>query len=308
MTTQMMEPRQTLQKELETNKKISVTRIMLMTDFSKESDLALEYASAAARHYDARIYLTHIITPDSYQLAEPGLAETTYQNLRQAAEQSIADILISGKLRGISHEVVLYEGSLWPTVESLIKQHGIDLVVIGTHGRGQFKKMVLGSVAEEVFRQADCAVLTVGPHTQAEVPYEVNLKNILFATDFGPGAARAAQYAFALAEEYGARLTMLHVVEEVRAYTEEQLERVRKVNIHKMKEFMPPETENWCKVKFCVTFGPAVEEILGEATETKAGLIIMGAKTRKTFAGHAPLTIAYNVVANAKCPVLTVRG
>jgi len=57
-----------------------------------------------------------------------------------------------------------------------------------------------------------------------------------------------------------------------------------------------------------VTFGPAVEEILGEAWETKANLIIMGAKTRKSFAGHVPLTTAYNVVAKAECPVLTVRG
>ena len=75
-----------------------------------------------------------------------------------------------------------------------------------------------------------------------------------------------------------------------------------------MKQFIPPDSENWCKVEFRVLFGAAVEEILEEARETNADLIIMGAKTRTTFAGHAPVTIAYNVVAKAKCPVLTVRG
>jgi len=308
MTTQLIQPTQTLQKEMEANTKISVTRIMLMTDFSKASDLALEYALALARRYDARIYLTHVITPEVYQMAEPGLAEMTYQKMRQAAEQGIADILISGKLRGVPHETLLYEGALWPTVERLIQEQGIDLVVIGTHGRGQLKKLVMGSVAEEVFRQANCPVLTVGPRTEARVPYEAEPKNVLFATDFGPGAARAAQYAFSLAQEHGTRLTVLHVVEQVRMYTEEQIERVRKVNIQRMKDFMPAGSENWCKVEFRVAFGTAIEEILEEARDTKADLIIMGAKTRKTFAGHAPLTTAYNVVAKAECPVLTVRG
>ena len=56
------------------------------------------------------------------------------------------------------------------------------------------------------------------------------------------------------------------------------------------------------------TFGAAVEEILVAARESKADLIVMGAKARKSLAGHAPLTIAYNVVSKAPCPVLTVRG
>ena len=308
MSTQMMQPTQTLQKEVKAEKKISLTKIMVLTDFSEVSDLALQYALALARRYDARVYLTHILSPDTYALAEPGLAELTYQKMRQAAEQSFGDILVSGKLRGVPHETLLLEGALWPTVERLIQEHEIDLVVTGTHGRGDFKKIVIGSVAEEVFRQANCAVLTVGPQTRKQAPHEVDLNNILFATDFGAGAARAVQYAFSLAQEHGARVTVLHVVEETKAHTREGEERLRKLNIARMKQFMPKESESWCKVEFRVAFGAAVEEILGEARETNADLIIMGAKASKTFPGHAPLTIAYNVVAKAKCPVLTVRG
>ena len=294
--------------EIRGEKKVSLTKIMVMTDFSPVSELALEYALALARRYDARIYLTHIISPDAYTLAEPGFAEMTYQKMRQAAEQSITDILISGKMRGVPHEVLLFEGELWSTIERLIREYEIDLVVTGTHGRGEFKKMVIGSVAEEVFRQADCAVLTVGPRTASQAPHEVDLDNILFATDFGPGAARAAQYAFSLAQEHGARLTMLHVVEEAAAYTREGEAHLRKSYLEQMKRFMPEGCENWCKIEFRVAFGAAVEEILNEARDINADLILMGAKTRRTFAGHTPLTIAYNVVAKAKCPVLTVRG
>jgi nucleotide-binding universal stress UspA family protein len=307
MSAQMMQPAQTTH-EVKADKKVSLAKIMVLTDFSEVSDLALQYGLALARRYDARIYLTHILTQDPYQLAEPALAEMTFQKIRQAAEQSIADILMSGKLRGVPHETLVHEGSLWPTVERLIKEHEIDLVVTGTRGYGGFKKVVIGSVAEEVFRQAGCAVLTVGPQARKQAPHEVDLNDVLFATDFGPGAARAAQYAFSMAQEHGARLTVLHVVEEVRTQTREEEERVRKANIQHMKQFMPLESENWCNVNFRVAFGAPVEEILGEARETNADLIIMGAKTRKTLAGHAPLTVACNVVAKAKCPVLTVRG
>lgn len=299
--------RQTELAAVRADQRISLTRIMVLTDFSEVSELALQYAMALARRYEASIYLTHIISPDTYALAEPGLAEMTYQGLRQAAEAAFHEILTSGKLRGVPHETLLYEGALWPTVERLIREREIDLVVTGTHGHGEFKKMVLGSVAEEVFRQANCPVLTVGPQARKSAPHELDLNDILFATDFGTGSLRAEQYAFSLAQEHGARLTVLHVVEEP-ASARESEDRLGEIYIDRMKRYMPPESENWCKVDSRLAFGAPVEEILNEARETGADLIVMGAKTRKTLAGHRPLSIAYNVAARAKCPVLTVRG
>jgi nucleotide-binding universal stress UspA family protein len=129
-------------------KRVSLTKILVTTDFSDVSDRALDYALALARRYDARIYLAHIISPDPFQFAEPQLAQATYEKVRQAAEEGMTDILISGKLRGIPHEVLLEEGNVWPTLEKLILQHEIDLVVTGTHGRGKVQKILIGSVAE----------------------------------------------------------------------------------------------------------------------------------------------------------------
>jgi nucleotide-binding universal stress UspA family protein len=57
-----------------------------------------------------------------------------------------------------------------PIWNGLVRENKIDLLITGTHGQGQLKKMLLGSVAEEVFRQADCAVLTVGPQVKSEAP------------------------------------------------------------------------------------------------------------------------------------------
>lgn len=293
---------------LEFGKRVSLTKILVTTDFSEVSDRALDYAIALARRYDARIYLTHVINPDPFQFAEPQLAQATYEKLRQAAEESITDLLISGKLRGVPHEVLMEEGNVWPTLEKLIAEHEIDLVIAGTHGRGKVQKFLIGSVAEEIFRQADAPVLTVGPAVKGESRKEVELNHILFATDFGPGAEKAGAYALSLAQEHGARLTLLHVIENAAAYSEESVARQREINVVRMKQLMPPGIEDWCKPEFRVTFGSAVEEILLAAREPKADLIVMGAKARKSLAGHSPLTIAYNVVTKAICPVLTVRG
>lgn len=294
--------------QLESGQRISLTKILVTTDFSEVSDRALDYAIAVARRYDARIYLAHIITPDPFQFAEPQLAQATYEKVRQAAEEGITDILISGKLRGVAHEVLMEEGNVWQTLERMLAEHEIDLVVAGTHGRGKVQKILIGSVAEEIFRRAPTAVLTVGPAVKGAAEKEIELEHILFATDFGPGAERAAAHAFSLAQEHNAQLTLLHVIESAAAYTDENVARQREINVARMKQLMPPGTENWCKPEFRVTFGSAVEEILIAARECNADLIVMGAKARKSLAGHVPLTIAYNVVTKATCPVLTVRG
>jgi nucleotide-binding universal stress UspA family protein len=302
--TPVMETKQTR----EIAKKVALTKILVTTDFSPDSDRALDYALALARRYDARICLAHVIAPDPFLYAEPAMAEATYEKVRQAAEQGMADILVSGKLRGVPHEVLLEEGKVWPVLAKLIEKHEIDLVVSGTHGHGKVQKVLIGSVAEEIFRQANCAVMTVGPRVKGEPGREVELKNILFATDFGPGAEKAAAYAFSLAQEHGARLTMLHVIQEATAFTEESVRRQREFNVEKLQGLMPEGAENWCQPEFRATFGEAAEEILTMARETNADLIVMGAKARKSLAGHVPVTIAYNVVVKAHCPVLTVRG
>jgi len=302
--TQVMEPKEKVAVE----KKVSLTKILVATDFSPESERALDYALALARRYDARIYLAHIITPDPFLYAEPALAQATYEKVRQTAEQGIADILVSGKLRGIPHEVLLEEGNVWPVLERMIEKNEIDLLISGTHGRGKVQKVLIGSVAEEIFRQASCPVMTVGPHVKGETPKETDLKNILFATDFGTGAEKAAAYAFSLAEEHNARLTMLHVIQEATAFTEEGVRRQREFHTANLKKLVPAGAENWCKPEFRASFGEAAEEILTMARETNADLIVMGAKPRKSLAGHVPATIAYNVVVKAQCPVLTVRG
>jgi nucleotide-binding universal stress UspA family protein len=186
------------QRESRTIARWGLTKILVTTDFSEESNRALEYALYVARQYDARILLTHVITPDPFLFTKPSLAKANYKEVRRAAEQRIADILVSGKLRGVPHEVLLEYGNVWPVLEKLIKKNEIDLVVSGTHGCGKVQELLIGSVTKKIFWEANCAVLTVGPLWNGEAPTELELKNILFATDFGPDTEKAAAQAFSL--------------------------------------------------------------------------------------------------------------
>ena len=67
--------------------------------------------------------------------------------------------------RGVSCQPLIGEGVIWDVLQDMIQENGIDLIVLGTHGRQGLRKLLLGSIAEEVFRMAPCPVLTVGPKT-----------------------------------------------------------------------------------------------------------------------------------------------
>jgi nucleotide-binding universal stress UspA family protein len=290
------------------NELVSFANILVATDFSPVSDHALEYALSLARRYDGRIYLTHVIPASADVTLAPELALATSEKQRQAAESEIVGILESGRLRGVPHEVLIEEGALWPTIERFAKKYEIDLIVVGTHGAGGVKKLLLGSGAEEIFRQARIPVLTVGPKVKGEIPPEIVFKNILFATDFGPGAEREAGYAFSLAQEHGAKLTLLNVVPYVEDYSKGTVDAKRELVTHQLKELAAAGSDAWCKSEYLMTIGEPVEEILQQANQTKADLIVMGAKSRKGLAGHVPHTKASRVVRAAPCPVLTVKS
>jgi nucleotide-binding universal stress UspA family protein len=288
--------------------RVKLTNILWATDFSSSSEAALQYAASIARRYNSQIYMAHVIRPDSYQLVPPESFGVTLTQTRRYAEQQMSELLVSGRLRGIPHQVLLGEGELWTVISEMLAQHEVDLIVAGTHGRTGVRKLLLGSVAEEIFRLAACPVLTVGPKVPREVPAESEFRHILYATDFTPTAERAAAYALSLAQEHNAHLTMLHVVEETSEASAQNAALLQTYFTKRLREMVPPGTELWCDPEFVVEFGPPADRILKIAMDREADLVIMGVRRSANFPGHLPPATAYKVVCQAHCPVLTVRG
>jgi nucleotide-binding universal stress UspA family protein len=302
------EPIQATKDVTPIEKTVSLSKILVATDFSTVSERALEYAISLARHYDSRVYVAHVINPEDYGFMAPDLAVPSPTIERRVAKEKMDEVMAWGLFYGVPHEGIVKEGALWPAIEALIKQNRIDLLVVGTRGMGAVERIVIGSRAEQLFRQARIPVLTVGPAVLGEPFFEMEFKNILFATDFGPGAEREGAYASSLAREHRAVLTMLHVVSHGKRDSVRDAQFEQEVVLRQLKELVPAEPEGLYKLDFRVVNGESSEEILRMAKAIRADLIVMGAKKNKGVAGHAPRATAYRVVCGACAPVLTIRS
>ncbi len=143
----------------------SFTRILVPTDFSPPAQAALAYARQIAERFGASLHLLHVVddrlglglTTEVYADAFPALIEGLQKEGRDQLEQAMppADRPRSGC------ELVLLTGSPFSEIVQYAQDATIDLIVMGTHGRGGMAHMLLGSVAEKVVRRAPCPVLTV---------------------------------------------------------------------------------------------------------------------------------------------------
>jgi nucleotide-binding universal stress UspA family protein len=304
----MEEKAETVGTTVEGIKPVRLRNVLFATDFSAASERALNYALAIARRYESHLYVAHVIRPDMYQPLPPDPFVPALELSRPTAEQEMANLLISARLRGVSHEVLLEEGGIWPALSRMIKEKNIDLVVLGTHGRTGAGRILLGSVAEEIFRLAQCPVLTVGPKASDQPPVEGDFRHILYPTDFSPACESALPYALSLAQEHQARLTLLHVAQDIDGVSAKSLSESREFLIHRLEKLVPPGAELWCEPESAVGFGPPVEGILQVATARKSDLIVLGIRGDGGLLGHLLSNKAYKIVCQAPCPVLTVRG
>ncbi len=135
-------------------------------------------------------------------------------------------LIRTGALTGIEHKFIVRQGEPWPELREIILKESADLLVVGTHGRHGIAKLFLGPIAEQIFRQADCPVLTFGPQTDGRRPWSVTSSThhtFLFATDFGPASLHCLPQAIAAANQFGAKLAFLSIVPAPPSSTDEAL-------------------------------------------------------------------------------------
>jgi nucleotide-binding universal stress UspA family protein len=288
--------------------RVTFKNILLATDFSEVSQHALLHALAIAKRFDAKLTVVHVAPPEAQVPIpmEPVPLEMDWQKQRGA--ESLARLEGFEALHMYPHETLLKQGSPWPELSGVIEQRGVDLIVLGTHGRGLLGTLFLGSVAEQVLRHATCPVLTVGPDVRTSLLEHEQLTHVLFATDFSEGSIHALPYALSLAEESNAELTLMHVLEQIEPmpmeYSKELLSDYRK----RLWQMVPADVNLWCRPQVTVAVGTAAEEIVQAAHDRQVDLIVMGVHQAGAVANHLPWTVVHSVVRRARCPVLTVRG
>jgi nucleotide-binding universal stress UspA family protein len=302
---------------------IALKSVLVAYDFSEASHKPLRHALAIARHYGARFYLAHAVSSLGYTIAGAEASGLAFERTQRDAQQLEQELLQSGALAGLHYEFILREGDVWEQLESVIKQKQVEMVVVGTHGRKNLGKLLLGSVAEQIFRHADCYVVTVGPGSEEDSLIERagSVQPFLFATDFGPASVHALPHAISFANHFGAKLVVLHVLPTVplpegfhwstTAGDIRQLrDHARLASLQRLDELLSQHPPAAIQPEFRVDFGMPTEKILHAAHAIKADAIIMGLHRSAHIdtASHMPWTTAYQVVCGAHCPVLTIRN
>ena len=276
--------------------------ILAATDCSPASAAAVKLAARFAKEFHARLYVLHAVLPELYGVSVTGpvpeLALVDLQNARTHLHQYSERI---PELRTVKHREIVFLGSPSDAIQSTGHAHGIDLLVLGSHGRQGLAKLTLGSVAEWAIRRLTLPVLVAGPSCEKTFR---PLKSILLATDLLPDSIRSAQYASSIAQDYNSRLTLMNVLSQ--AGTAEEQANAELRAMAEVRHLVSSECEEWCTLQFEVKTGDIAEAILQSAQRSKADLIVLGAHHLRPLADHALRTKLSAIIRGAHCPVLVV--
>lgn len=292
---------------------LEIKRILCPIDFSDFSVKAYDYACSLARRYEARLFLEHVISPVGatypYYILPDAAVATIYFDLSADAEKRLQEMVKKRASNGCQAEFVVHKGFVPEAILAYAEGQPMDLIVMGTHGRRGWDRLVMGSVTERVLRKARCPVLAVrkpahdfiDPKQAHDV---IHLRKVLFCTDFSENSSAALEYALSLAQEYRAELTVLHVLEE---FPGKDLPAKTEEIEHKLREPIPPDALDWCTLKARVRAGKPYQEIIQLALEDQTDLIVLGVRGRSAADLAIFGSTTHRVIQLGPCPVLAVH-
>jgi nucleotide-binding universal stress UspA family protein len=273
--------------------------IVIATDFSPASEPAVLYSLGMARRNKAKVWIVHVIT-DTFFSGETQQRAT--DDAWREGHRRMTEHFISGRLDGVDAKLLVEPGGIFEVLDRVMTENHADLLVLGTRGRSRIGKLLLGSSAESIFRQAPYPVLTVGPRTGADIPPE-GPRRILMCTGFSQHSLAACDLAIRLAELQKAELMLLHVGAEFETERDVYVKRATA----RLQALVSNSAQLAKPLKTIIEFGTPSEQILAVANEQKPDLIVMGIRQPESFTRRLRWATAYDVVSNAPCPVLTVR-
>ncbi len=303
----------------------AIQRILCPTDFTEFSRRALRHAIALARWKECELVVLHVLEPAiAIHAARGGAAVADPRHLderRRRIVQAMGDFTAPASAAGIQIRTVVEEGAEVEEILRQVRALGADLLVMGTHGRGGFERMLLGSVTDTVLRNALCPVLVV-PSIHLEPGEDVAAVNaqgpyahIVCPIDFSECSRAASRAALDLAATSAARLTLLHALETPHdeaapAANGPATAAHRDLTadpVQRMADALHEAAAAGVQADSVVMRGKAAAGIVSVAEDLLAELIVMGVR------GHASTdrslfgSTAQHVTRAALCPILTIH-
>jgi nucleotide-binding universal stress UspA family protein len=273
--------------------------ILLATDLD-DIEYLLPHAIAQAQASGATLTLVHV-TPhaESIPLDASAIYSVDAAAILVEAKWALEGMAAKAYASRVTSNPIVCQGSPQRIVPELVKTIGADRLILGTHGRRHVKKILLGSVAQEILANVDVPVFTIGPNAHTR-PVLGRPKRILHPVSFRPGFEVSACFALVMAQFYQAEITLLHVVD--REHKEEHAEEWTRAQLQRL---VPDEALLWTYVNAQVEVGGVVDHILNVAIEMRADAIVLGVDAGGSlWPGNRT---AYAIIAQAGCPVFTIR-
>lgn len=276
-------------------------RILVPTDFSKTSIIALEVACEIAKKGGAEVIALHVVeeaTAESFRVTGevvPQNFEDRLYTLKmlERAKKQLEKLVMDPKYSSIKLNGELRLGNAFHGMNAIITEQKVDLVVMGTQGHSRLEEMIIGSNTEKVVRHSKVPVLSV--HKK---PSKVNFKNIVYATAMSKEEEKFAKVVLKAQAMYNSKIHL------VRVNTPGDFQRDKVA-----KEYMEKFAKKLGLKNYTINvYNDLTEEegIIYFAESIKADMIAMATHGRTGFAHVLAGSIAEEVVSHAKRPVLTL--
>ncbi|MFZ1806492.1 MAG: universal stress protein [Cyclobacteriaceae bacterium] len=276
-------------------------RILVPTDFSKTSIIALEVACEIAKKGGAEVIALHVVeeaTSESFRVSgevvPQNFADKLYTlKLLEKAKKQLEKLVMDPKFSSIKLDGEMRLGNAFHGMNAIITEQKVDLVVMGTQGHSRLQEMIIGSNTEKVVRHSKVPVLSV--HKK---PAKVNFKNIVYATSMSKSEEKFAKVVMQAQDMYNSKIHL------VRINTPGDFQRDKVA-----KEYMEKFAKKLGLKNYTINvYNDLTEEegIIYFAESIQADMIAMATSGRTGFAHVLAGSIAEEVVSHAKRPVLTL--
>lgn len=299
---------------------VELKHILCPIDLSELSTRAIAHAGALAQWYAGDLLLLHVVpTFEATELRAGALFDQVQIVYPMPRDQVLERIRQAVNIAGVAQDATEFAAEAGEPAAVIVDQavaRKADVLVMATHGRSGFDRLLLGSITEKVLRKAPCPVLTVPPHAP-EAPASVAVRSILCPVDFSPAALQAIGLAADIARRADASLTVFQTIEWL---TEEEPLALAPFDVEAFRAQLVKNTRERLDALLAeqpqiarggtskVGHGRPYREILRVAAEESTDLIVMGAQGRGAPALAVLGSTTQQVVRAAPCPVLTVRA
>ena len=277
--------------------------ILCPTDFSEPATLALRYGKKMVDGFGAKLivlYANPFTPPPHFTSGQIDELVKSIEQSKGAAKGSLIQYVHEHIGESIEFEALVVENQTVPAIRQLAEEKKVDMIVMGTHGRSGFNRLMLGSVTEKILHETDLPVLTVREKKNVKKPPDHLVRQVLCPINYTEVARKALEHAVSISKTFEAELLVLHVIEFQSNDVREGLEHGR------LCAWISDDVRSRCSLKEIVRQGDAAEKIVEVAQDEASDLIVLGAQHKRFSDTTVIGTTTVRVTRHAPCPVLTV--